>query len=205
MIKGNQSYRKSAALAGAAVLAMAVFAAGGQAAAPQKPGKPALLVIDVQNAYMPRMSQEDVKAAVPAINRAIEVFRKLGLPVIRVYHSEPGRGPNPGSEAFEFAPGIAVSKDDPMIVKNFGSAFRKTDLTGILREKGVDTVFLCGLSAVGCVLATYHGAGEHDFAARMVRDGLISHNSAYTRMIRDICSGWNSGSLEERLAGKNPY
>jgi len=56
-----------------------------------------------------------------------------------------------------------------------------------LREKGVDTIFLWGLSAVGCVLATYHGAQDLDFETFMVKDALISHNAGLTHSVQKIC------------------
>lgn len=54
------------------------------------------------------------------------------------------------------------------------------------RERGCKTLFLCGLSAVGCVLATYHGAMDLDFNAFMIKDALMSHNSSYTDFVEDI-------------------
>ena len=48
-------------------------------------------------------------------------------------------------------------------------------------------MFLCGLSAVGCVLATYHGAMELDYDTFMVKDALISHDNALTKSVQEIC------------------
>ena len=48
-------------------------------------GKPALIVMDVQNAFMPYMDEEDIEGAVQMINATIALFREAGLPVIRVY------------------------------------------------------------------------------------------------------------------------
>lgn len=44
--------------------------------------KPALLLIDVQNEWMPRMSEEDRGSAPEIINEAIALFREFGYPVI---------------------------------------------------------------------------------------------------------------------------
>jgi len=56
----------------------------------------------------------------------------------------------------------------------------------MLRDKGINTVFLCGLSAVGCVLATYYGAMDRGFDVFMVKDAITSHNAEYTDVIEGI-------------------
>jgi nicotinamidase-related amidase len=149
--------------------------------------KPALLVIDIQNAYLPYMSENEKKLGMEIINGAIWVFRLHKLPVIRIYHTDLNFGPKPGTEPFEFPKSVLIDENDPKVIKNYPSAFVKTDLDKILKEKGINTVFLCGLSSVGCVLATYHGAVERDYTSFMIKDGIMSHNSEYTDVIENIC------------------
>jgi len=149
--------------------------------------KPALLVIDIQNAYLPFMDEKDKKMGMEVINYFIALFRDNGFPVIRVYHTDLKRGPEPDSEAFEFPKTVAILPDDAKIIKNFPSAFKKTDLDKMLKAKGCNTLFLCGLSAVGCVLATYHGAMDLDYDVFMLKDALISHDAALTKSVQEIC------------------
>ena len=149
--------------------------------------KPALLVIDIQNAYLPRMDEKDKKLGMEMINYYIELFRANGFPVIRVYHTDPKFGPKPDSEEFQFPKTTAVKDDDPMVVKNYGNAFKKTELDKVLKAKGCNTLFLCGLSAVGCVLATYHGAMDNDYEVFMLKDALISHDASLTKAVQEIC------------------
>jgi nicotinamidase-related amidase len=161
--------------------------------------KPALLVIDIQNEYLQYMSEDDKKIAMEMINGAIWLFRQHQLPVIRVYHTDPQRGPKPDSEPFEYPSSVIVTKDDPKVIKNYPNAFKKTDLEKILQEKGCNTVFLCGLSAVGCVLATYQSADDLDFNTFMVKDALLSHNSNYTNFVEEICNSVNLTTLQFML------
>ena len=79
-----------------------------------------------------------------------------------------------------------IQDDDPMIVKNFPNAFKKTELDEMLSDMKSNTLFLCGLSAVGCVLATYHGAMDRDYNVFMFKDALISHNSRYTDFVEEV-------------------
>jgi nicotinamidase-related amidase len=157
--------------------------------------RPALLVIDVQNEYLPFMSEENKPLSFRMINGCIWLFRQKGLPIIRVYNTHPQWGPEIDSEAFAFPSAITVTENDPKIVKNFPNAFRKTDLDSLLKEKGCNTLFLCGLSATGCVLATYHGAAERDYDVFMVKDAVMSPNRTDTKVIEDISNSVNIQTL----------
>jgi nicotinamidase-related amidase len=161
------------------------------AADPVKAGpakiKPALLVIDIQNAFLPYMDEKDKKMGMEVINYFIALFRANGFPVIRVYHTDPKGGPKPDSEEFEFPKTVAILPDDAKVIKNYPSAFKKTDLDKMLKAKGCNAVFLCGLSAVGCVLATYHGAMDLDYDVFMLKDALISHDASLTKAVQEIC------------------
>jgi nicotinamidase-related amidase len=147
------------------------------------PVKPALLVIDVQNAYVSGMAQRDKDVSMLNINYYIQLFRSYGCPVIRIYHYSKQYGPEQGTEQFEFPSSVLTKPDDPKIIKTYANAFTRTDLDKVLKEKGVNTVFLCGLSAVGCVLATWVGAQDNDYKAFLIKDALLSHNDVYTNNI----------------------
>lgn len=148
--------------------------------------KPALLVIDVQNAFVPMMDQSDKDRAFQMINGAIWVFENSKLPIIRIYHQDKQWGPATDSEEFKFDPSIKFSEEYPMVIKHYSDGFNKTDLDKVLKEKGINTVFLCGLSATGCVLSTFIGANNHDYKAFMVKDALLSPNAAQTNVIEEI-------------------
>ncbi|MCK5169907.1 MAG: cysteine hydrolase [Bacteroidales bacterium] len=165
----------------------------GQEEESKKELKPALLVIDIQNQYVPMMDQQDKDLAFEYINAAIWVFRKYDLSIIRIYHTDKEWGPETDSEEFKFAQEIGIEESDAMVTKNYGNAFTKTDLDKILKEKEVNTVFLCGLSATGCVLATYIGANDHDYKVFMIQNALLSPNGEHTDFIEIIM---NTVSLE---------
>ncbi len=163
---------------------------------------PALLVIDIQNEFLPFMSETDRKSAMDTINKAIAIFHEKKLPVIRVYHHDIERGPHPGSEGFEFPKSVQITENDPKVIKHYANAFTKTCLDSLLKTLGVNTVFLCGLSATGCVLGTYFGGMDHDYLTLMLKDGLISPKTEQTAMIREICSGLNYSVVKTMLNRK---
>jgi nicotinamidase-related amidase len=53
----------------------------------------------------------------------------------------------------------------------------------LLKKTGTNTLFLSGLSAVGCVPATMIGAMNHDYQPFIVKDAIMSHNTEYTRNV----------------------
>jgi len=145
--------------------------------------KPALLIIDVQNRYLPIIPERDKEIAFYFINLLIDLFRKKDFPVIRIYHHNKSAGPSPNSKEFEYPDSITIKSEDTQIIKTYSDSFNKTILDKILKGKGCNTVFLCGLSAVGCVLATKIGAQNHDYKAFIVKDAIMSHNSDYTKNV----------------------
>ena len=152
----------------------------------KEPIKPALLVIDIQNKFLPWMDTKDREMGMMYIKGYIDLFRRHNMPVICIHHTDPKEGPFPGTPEFAFPDDIGIAKDDPVVVKNYPNGFTKTDLDKVLKEKGVNTLFLCGLSSVGCVLATYIGATDHDYKAFLLKDAIFSHKSEYTDQVETI-------------------
>ena len=144
------------------------------------PIKPALVVIDIQNAFLPSIPDKDKETAMEYINYYIQLFRSQGYPVIRVYHQSEEYGVLPGTDQFEFPSSVLIKPEDPKVIKTYPDGFNKTDLDKVIKESGSNTLFLCGLSAVGCVLATWIGAANNDYKAFLLKDAIMSHNSEYT-------------------------
>ncbi len=165
--------------------------------------KPALLVIDIQNAYLNMMQDSHKDRAMDFIAGLISYFEKNDFPIISVYHEDIkyGYGPKKGTEGFEFPKRITIAHEN-RVVKNYGDAFNKTNLNELLRTKGCNTLFLCGLSATGCVLHTFVGAQNNDFTAFLVKDALISDDHEHTKWIENIYNsiGWEALSTMIRYS-----
>ncbi len=182
----------------AALFIVPVFAQESEENQPEKtPMKAALVLIDVQNQFMPMMSEKDQKDAPDYINWYMMLFRHYKLPVIRVYHSDLKWGPAPGTEEFAFDTVFKIEESDPMVIKTYGNAFNKTNLDSLLQAKGINTLFLCGLSATGCVLATYIGANDHDYEVFMLKNALLSHDADLTKAVQEFTStiSWDAMKL----------
>ncbi|KAJ8109715.1 hypothetical protein OPT61_g7257 [Boeremia exigua] len=140
--------------------------------------KPALLLVDVCNAYWSKDSPLDTSAnpasaAVPAsIANLVAAARKGNVPLIwtRVEYTEPDmsdagmfyckapllkvflKGNETGLESW--LPGLEPKDGELVIAKRYPSAFFATDLSTRLQLKGIDTLVICGVSTSGCVRAS---------------------------------------------------
>lgn len=145
--------------------------------------RPSLVIIDVQNRYMPFIPPRDKEMGVHFINMLIELFRGKDLPIVRIYHRDAENGSVEGTEQFEYDASVQIKSEDTQIIKIYSDSFNKTNLDEVLKERGINTLFLCGQSAVGCVMATRTGAFNHDYKPFIVKDAIMCHNSNYTRNI----------------------
>src|SRR5215470_17717620 len=129
------------------------------------PKKTALLVIDMQNAFVAPGAPVEVPAAreiVPSINRLAAELRKRGVPVIWVLHeNQPGGSDwdgffgafvsdrtkaagalTAGSPMQTLWRDLDVARNDLRIAKTRYSAFIKSDFQKKLQEKGIDTLLI---------------------------------------------------------------
>ncbi len=150
--------------------------------------KPALLVIDIQKAWLDETPalRESVEKRIDVMNGAIRWFREKGLPLIVIYHEAKDRGVLPGTPGFEFIPAIQIRHEDTKLTKTYPNSFNKTGLDSMLRKLGCDAVVIVGLSASGCALATFFGAIDHDINPFMVKGGVASHSEDHVRFAEDL-------------------
>ena len=158
--------------------------------------KTALLVIDMQNAFVAPGAPIEVPAAreiVPSINRLAAELRKRGVPVVWVLHENPGgqswteffdrfiRPENARAAAAALSAGhelqkpwreLEVSSGDVKVAKNRYSAFigDSSPLNGVLRERGIDTVLIAGTMTNVCCEASARDAMAAGFKTIVVGD-----------------------------------
>lgn len=163
--------------------------------------KPALLVVDIQNAWLDenkdlRMS---VEKRIDTVNHAVRWFRKKKLPVIVICHEDKECGVVSGSKPFECIEALEVRDTDVRVTKHYPNSFHKTKLKTILKKNGCDTVVIVGLSASGCALATAFGALDQDLTPYFVQDGIASHSEEHVRFAEELFTTVNVGSFDETL------
>lgn len=151
--------------------------------------RPALLMIDFARAYFDRASPlyAGVEEVRDAAHRVATAARAAGVPLFHTRVEYDAEGANgglfyrkigalrlfaAGSPMGEFEPPLEPRTGETVITKQFPSAFFGTDLAARLREAGIDTLVICGLSTSGCVRASAVDAICSGFVPLIVREGV---------------------------------
>ncbi|NYJ03834.1 isochorismatase family protein [Petropleomorpha daqingensis] len=157
---------------------------------------PALVVVDLVRAYTEPdgpFGLPDTGPAVAATQRLVDAARAHGrLVVWTTVRFTAGLGDAglfvhkvPALACFaEDAPGgwgeltLKPGAGEPVVVKQYASAFSGTSLAATLRVAGVDTVVVTGVSTSGCVRATAMDALNSGFRPQVVREACADRTPA---------------------------
>jgi len=151
--------------------------------------RPALVIIDFVRAYLDPQSPlyAGVESALAECVKLLAAARKAGIPVLHTNVAFTPGGVDGGLffrkvaalKAFEhgspmgaFAEGLEPRAGEPVITKQYASAFFGTSLSSTLTALGVDTLLIAGLSTSGCVRASAVDAVQHGFIPVVVREAV---------------------------------
>lgn len=146
----------------------------------------ALLLLDFHQAFIEKAAGPDATVAFHNAARLRLWARSKGIQVIHCLID--GQAiPFPTCKGFVRFEGIAraMANDEPQELLEGGdngdvtfkrrpgyiSALKSPGLEDFLREKGIQSLFLAGLSTSGCVLRTALAAGDAEFVVTVVADG----------------------------------
>ncbi|WP_139490816.1 cysteine hydrolase family protein [Brevibacillus dissolubilis] len=133
----------------------------------------ALLLIDVQKHFDDRANgTRNNPDAEEKMADLLQVWRKTNRPVIHIQHiSNPALPHHPGRD---FKDIVAPLPDEPVIVKSVNSAFIGTNLEQYLREAGIQTLVIAGLTTDHCVSTTTRMAKNLGFTPYLVSDATAT-------------------------------
>lgn len=126
----------------------------------------ALLVIDVQNNVVEDAWHRD--EIVKNIRTAVEKARAGNTKVIWVQHSN--KEMPIGTEAWEIVPELKPLDSEPIVRKTYRSSFEDTELESLLKEMGVNHLFITGAETNNCVRHTTHAALERGYDITLIKD-----------------------------------
>ena len=145
--------------------------------------KQALIVIDIQESFRrrPYFCAEELPAFLANVQSLIDRSRECGIPVVQVFHREPGDDPaNPFTAASGFVrtmPGLAL-RPDAVFHKKVHSAMFATDAGGTLeqwlRARGIDELLVTGIRTEQCCETTTRHASDLGFTVRYVTDATLT-------------------------------
>jgi nicotinamidase-related amidase len=169
-------------------------------------GKPALLIIDMQNDFVAEgkpLRVAGARAVIPKIREALAEFRKRSLPVffvLRVHRADGSDVEINRKELFARSPyavegtkGAAVIdeisplKGEYVIPKVRMSAFIGTELDLMLRTLGVSTLFVCGIQTPNCIRTTAFDGIAYNYPVVLIDDATgASSEEVHRANVRDM-------------------
>jgi nicotinamidase-related amidase len=153
------------------------------------PGRAVLLVMDYQPGILNRLPDAD--ALLGRARDVIAAVRRSGVQVgyVRVGFSDAeiasipetnksfsviatatGRGMRADAPETAVHEGVAPEPNDIVVRKTRVGAFSTTDLDQQLRDRGIDTLILAGISTSGVVLSTVRDAADRDYRVYVLED-----------------------------------
>ena len=167
----------------------------------QEEKKPALLVIDVQTAFlMTRSAVKSLERATWYINAAIALFREKNLPVdLHASISNPNEGfTQRVSEGFQVHKDIDIVLTSPHH-QDLWQRLQQDRPGQPAADLGVDTLVITGYMAEGCVLSTYRGALDVDLTPIILRGSIVSHTPEHEKFVETIGNLVTIGALRKFL------
>lgn len=141
------------------------------------PRSAALIVVDVQQAFLDqRWGERNNPHAESNVARLLAAWRNSGRPIRHVVHDslEPESLLRPDSPGNAIQVAAAPQPSEPVYRKHVNSAFIGTTLERDLRQDGIDTLVIVGLTTNHCISTTARMAGNLGFTTFVVSDATAS-------------------------------
>lgn len=137
----------------------------------------ALLLIDVQQGFdHPKWGARNNLEAEANMARVLAAWRARGWPVFHVKHNSrsPQAPLNPANPGNAIKPIVAPRAGEPIFEKTVNSAFIGTTLERSLRDAGVASLVIMGLTTPHCVSTTTRMGANLGFAVTLLSDATAA-------------------------------
>ncbi len=158
-----------------------------------------LLVIEVQNAIIDESEASYIpvsKKILPDINNAITCFESLNLPVFFTRHSQSSPSfffksfIKEDSHASRLFKGLNIPTKAIIEQKSSFSALDNTCLGQFIKDKGIQTVFICGVTAHLCVESSARSLLDTGILVIVIADAVASwKGSQHKRALYSLSDG----------------
>ena len=134
-----------------------------------------------------------------------------GKPAARIGDPGPmGRILIRGEPGHDIVPELAPEPGEPVIDKPGKGAFHATELEQVLRNRGVETLFVCGVTTEVCVHTTIREANDRGYVCVALADACASYFPEFHRVGLEMIKaqgaifGWvsDSAAFAQALAGR---
>lgn len=137
----------------------------------------ALLIVDMQiGMSWPSSGDRNNPGAEEVIARMLSTWRARCAPIVHIRHRSrtPGSPFWPGQPGADFQPALAPLREEHVVEKDVPDALLKTGLDEWLRNRGISSVVIVGVSTNNSVESTARTAGNLGFKAYVVADATFA-------------------------------
>lgn len=143
--------------------------------------KRAIIVVDLQNEYLPTGKLELVGIELAQTNAAPIIAaekgcRRPGYPCSHEFPSADAMILTPGTAAVQIHPSVAPLEEEAVIVKNHPNSFPKTDLKQMLDVNEIDEVTIVRAMSHVCIDATTRAAFDLGHKTLAVHDACATRD-----------------------------
>jgi nicotinamidase-related amidase len=169
-------------------------------------GKPALLIIDMQNDFVAEgkpLKVAGARAVIPKIQDVLADFRKRSLPVFHILRVHRADGSDveinrkdlfarapfavEGTHGAEVIDELAPLKGEYILTKTRMSAFIGTEIDLMLRTLGVTRLFVCGIQTPNCIRTTVFDGIAYNYPVVLIDDATGgSSEEVHRSNVRDM-------------------
>lgn len=150
--------------------------------------KKAVIVVDLQNEYLPmgKLPLVNIEAALENTAKVIEYARKHSVPVIHIRHEFldpeiPFFVKN--TDGVEIIKTVVPVANECVITKNYPNSFLKTDLDSLLKKQGISQLTIIGAMSHMCIDATTRAASDLGYKCTVVEDACATMNLEFNGRI----------------------
>ena len=127
--------------------------------------KTAVLIMDYQNRQLSNFSEDFQNELIAEANQVLTKARHEGILVIYVEVRRGDRTPET-----EIHPAVSPQPGEEVFTKRRVGPFSTTNLDEVLKNRGIETLVLMGISTSGCVLSTVRWAADVDYGLIVLSD-----------------------------------
>lgn len=152
----------------------------------------ALLIIDIQNAYLPVYNQG---VFIPNVVTLRKKAAEANVPVIFIrnldgYNKE-------GSTGWKFHGALRPGETDTVIEKEYPSSFSDTELDQVLKNMGIKTLILTGLASSGCYGATVRDSYRLKYHTVVVSDAHADQTRGRAESLNNVLANYENLMIME--------
>jgi nicotinamidase-related amidase len=141
--------------------------------------KTALVIIDIQNDYLPAGKNELVNSVEASLKAKdlLEHFRQRNLTVVHIRHLSVRPGSTyfiPGTEGAEIHANVQPLLNEKIVTKNFPNGFRETDLHDYLQEQQIEHMVICGMMSHMCIDSTARAGKDLGYRITIAEDACAT-------------------------------